>query len=161
LAHHADSGHFHAHVVQSLGVLQPDTVLLGEGTADRDAENLSLDCARCTYGAEIVAIACRELRRNSGRWGAFDGGCLSAVGGDSLLRNDGVSGKCVGRISNEAAQEQPHYQPTYLFYRVFHVNEGPRAQHTAEYRTPLITGATLCLTKDGNTTTLPAVLMGA
>jgi len=91
LAHHRYGCDLHAHVVQGFGVLQPDAVFLGEGTADRDAEDLRLNRSRCAYGTQVIAIACRELRCNRGWWWAFDGGGLRTVGGDGLLGDDGIS----------------------------------------------------------------------
>jgi len=43
LAHYRYGCDLHAHVVQGFGILEPDTVFLCEGTADRYAENLGLN----------------------------------------------------------------------------------------------------------------------
>jgi len=56
LAHHADSRHLHAHVVQGFGVLEANTVFLGEGRTYRDTQNLCLHRARSSDGTQVIPM---------------------------------------------------------------------------------------------------------
>jgi len=120
LAHQGNASDFHAAVVEELGVLQSQAVFFGEGRTYRDAQNLGLNRARSPYGTEIVAITGRELRGYSGRWGRFDGGCLSTVAGDGLLRNNGFA-KDIDGIGHQTAKQEADDYPANLLDRVFHL----------------------------------------
>ena len=100
LTHERNRRHLHAAVVEELGVLQSQAVFFGEGRAYRDAQNLCLNGSRSPYGTEVVAVTSGELRGYSGRWRRFDGGGHLPIGGDGLLRNDGVSRQSVRGIGD-------------------------------------------------------------
>ena len=68
LAHGGNRGYLHAHVIQSLGVLEPFAVHVSYCAATADTQNLRLYCTAGTSGTEIVVTAAHHGRCHSRGW---------------------------------------------------------------------------------------------